>query len=68
MSMRTECDGTKVSLLCLAVHLYVNVHLNFLHEHRDMPWAGHRGVARTLELVARLYWWRSMRTDVTQYL
>jgi hypothetical protein len=42
-----------------------------LHEHHDhehVPWAGHRGIARTLELVARVYWWRSMLHDVTQYV
>jgi hypothetical protein len=68
MSMRTDCDGTKLSLLCLAVHLYVNVNLTFLHEHHDMPWAGHRGVARTLELGARLYCWRSVHTDLNPYV
>jgi hypothetical protein len=25
-----------------------------LHEHHDVLWAGHRGIARTLELVARV--------------
>jgi hypothetical protein len=30
--------------------------------------AGHRGVARTLELVSRLYWWPTLRRDVNQYV
>jgi hypothetical protein len=39
-----------------------------LWEHYDASWAGQRGVARTLELVSRLYWWPSLRRDVVQHV
>jgi hypothetical protein len=34
----------------------------------DLPWAGHYGVRRTLDLVARKYFWPGMRQDVIQYV
>jgi hypothetical protein len=34
----------------------------------DLPWAGHYGVRRTLDLVARKYFWPGMRRDVIQYI
>ncbi len=34
----------------------------------DLPWAGHYGVRRTLDLVARKYFWPGMRRDVIQYV
>jgi transposase InsO family protein len=39
-----------------------------IREHHDVPWAGHRGVTKTLELVSRLFWWPGMRADVERYV
>ncbi len=39
-----------------------------IREHHDVPWAGHRGVTKTLELVSRLFWWDGMRKDVELYV
>ena len=39
-----------------------------IREHHDVPWAGHRGVARTVELVSRQFWWRTLRGDVAVYV
>jgi hypothetical protein len=39
-----------------------------MRDQHDTPWAGHRGVARALELVSRQYWWASLRRDVVQYV
>jgi hypothetical protein len=39
-----------------------------IREHHDAPWAGHRGVARTVELVSRQFWWRTLRGDVDVYV
>jgi hypothetical protein len=37
-----------------------------LWEHHDVSWAGHRGVARILELVSRIHWWPTLRRDMNQ--
>ncbi len=34
----------------------------------DLPWAGHYGVRRTLDLIARKYFWPRMQRDVIQYV
>jgi hypothetical protein len=36
-----------------------------IHDHHDVPRAGHKGITRTLELVARVYWWRSIVIVIT---
>jgi hypothetical protein len=33
----------------------------------DLPWAGHYEVRRTLDLIARKYFWLGMRRDVTYF-
>jgi hypothetical protein len=39
-----------------------------IHEHHDVPWAGHRGHTKTLELVSRQFWWPGMSKDVKHYV
>jgi hypothetical protein len=39
-----------------------------MREHHDAPAAGHRGIAKTIELVERQYWWPTLRNDVKQYV
>ena len=41
---------------------------DLLHEFHDSPSAGHPGVERTLDLIARFYWWPGMLLDVHQYV
>jgi len=42
--------------------------LRLLQRHHDIPTAGHPGRAKTLELLARRYYWPSMRKDVDRYI
>ena len=37
-------------------------------EHHDAMAAGHWGVARTMELISRNYWWPNLRTTVEEYI
>jgi transposase InsO family protein len=39
-----------------------------ISEHHDVAWAGHRGIAKTLELVNRHFYWSTLRRDVTEYV
>lgn len=39
-----------------------------LKELHDSPYAGHRGVERTLELVSREFWWPGITADVKRYV
>jgi hypothetical protein len=36
--------------------------------HHEPVWAAHRGINRTVELVARDYWWPTLRADVTAFV
>ena len=45
-----------------------HVKLRLMKEHHDVPWAGHRGVAKTIELIRRQFWWPSLRADVKEYV
>ena len=42
--------------------------MNVLHEHHDAPLAGHCGVARTLELLTRNYWFPGVNAFVKEYI
>jgi hypothetical protein len=39
-----------------------------LLELHDAPYSGHQGVYKTTKSVQRMYWWPSLRKDVTQYV
>ena len=42
--------------------------LKVLQTHHDSPLAGHFGVAKTLELITRNYWWPKLRPFVQDYI
>ncbi len=44
------------------------LHARIIREHHDVPWAGHRGAAKTSELVSRQFWWSSLNSDVNTYV
>lgn len=39
-----------------------------MQEHHANPFSGHFGWARTLDLIARQFWWPSIRADVQQFV
>lgn len=39
-----------------------------IRQHHDAPYAAHRGIAKTLELIERLFWWPGLRHDVEKYV
>ena len=40
----------------------------FMHELHDTPYSGHPGTARTIAAVERLFWWPTLKKDVTAYV
>jgi hypothetical protein len=34
----------------------------------DEPMAGHPGIAKTLELTTRTFWWPNMKKDIEKYI
>ena len=42
--------------------------IDILKTHHDSPLAGHFGVAKTLELITRNYWWPKLRPFVQDYI
>ena len=45
-----------------------DLHQDILREHHDVPYAGHRGIDRTKQAIARTYWWPGLDTDVNDYV
>jgi hypothetical protein len=39
-----------------------------IHNHHDLVAFGHPGISRTVDLVARFYWWPNMAKDVQEYV
>jgi hypothetical protein len=45
-----------------------DIRLDLLELHHDSPVAGHRGHARTLELLSRKYYWPGIKAQVNRYV
>jgi hypothetical protein len=41
---------------------------DILYWHHDVPWCAHLGVAKTLEMVKRQFWWPKMDQDIKKYV
>lgn len=39
-----------------------------MSEHHDTPYAGHKGVTKTLDSIRRMYYWPGMATDVRRFV
>ena len=61
-------DGLFFQGKSLAVPLVGTLRKDILKEVHDTPYSGHLGVNRTYELVARLFWWPSLRADVDAFV
>ena len=61
-------EGMHPSKLQIYVPDDASLKSDLLFEFHDAPAAGHPGVARTLELVSRLYWWPGMLIDIQQHV
>ena len=59
-------------LLWHGSQLYIPHHKNLrtdlLYWHHDVPWAAHLGVAKTVELVKRQFYWPLMDKDIKEYV
>jgi len=52
----------------LAIYVPESLRLEILRSHHDDPLAGHSGIARTLDLLSRNYWFPSMSSYVKDYV
>ena len=41
---------------------------DILYWHHDVPWCGHLGIQKTLELVRRQFWWPGIAADIKNYV
>ena len=44
------------------------IRIEIINRHHDDPLAGHFGVKKTRELVARIYYWPTLRADIEAYV
>jgi len=67
----TDCKEGDIRLIyrdCIYAADHVPLRLRLLQDHHDPPAVGHPGHAKTLELIARRYYWPSMRKDVDRFV
>jgi len=63
-----EMNGRLFYWDCIFVLDHIPLRLQLLQDHHDPPTMGHPGRAKTLELLARKYYWLSMRKDVDRFV
>ena len=63
-----EMNGRLFYWDCNFVPDHTPLRLRLLQDHHDPPAMGHPGRAKTLELLARKYYWPSMRKDVNRFV
>jgi len=63
-----ERSGRLLYRDCIFVPDHTPLQLRLLQDHHDPPAMGHPGHAKTLELLARKYYWPSMRKDVDRFV
>ena len=51
----------------IAVPNYSGLREQCIRLHHDLPYSGHLGRDRTLDLISRYYWWPGIYTDVSHY-
>jgi hypothetical protein len=64
----TVVDGIYTLADAIVVPAYDNLRQQVLRECHDMPYSGHPGRDKTLQLVQHMFWWPSLTNDVTQYV
>ena len=47
---------------------YMKLRNDILYWHHDVPWCGHLGIQKTLNLVQRQFWWPGITTDIKNYV
>ena len=47
---------------------HADIRKQLLYELHDAPYSGHLGVARTIALIEKDYWWPTLKADVSQYV
>ena len=63
-----EMNGRLFYRDCIFVPDHTPLQLQLLQDHHDPPTMGHPGRVKTLELLARKYYWPSMRKDVDRFV
>ena len=66
--LRKTPDGLFHKHTKVVVPTVDSLHIDILRAVHDTPYAGHTGIQRTYELVSRLFWWPTMRKDVTTFV
>jgi transposase InsO family protein len=61
-------DGYYFRDKALVIPLHGHLRESILYMHHNAPWAGHLGWNRTVELIAKSYWWPGMSADVSDYV
>jgi hypothetical protein len=63
-----DWDGIVTFKDCIYVPTGGGLRTEIIRTNHDLPWAGHFGVQRMLDLVLQKYYWPGMRRDIIQYV
>jgi hypothetical protein len=61
-------QGTRDNTLRLCIPDHDNLRLSIMNDHHDAPSAGHLGMPKTYNSIARQYFWNNMSRDIRNYV
>jgi hypothetical protein len=66
--LSVNAQGFVVKGSCIVVPDNYNLRKLIIRETHDSPYAGHYGITKTLRTVGKLFWWPSLKVDVTDFI
>jgi hypothetical protein len=66
--LSVNSQGFVVKGSCIVVPDNSNLRTLIIRETHDSPYAGHYGITKTLRTVGKIFWWSSLKVDVTNFI
>jgi hypothetical protein len=66
--LSVNAQGFVVKGSCIVVPDNADLRTLIIRETHDSPYAGHNGITKTLRAVGHLFWWPSLKVDVTNFI
>jgi hypothetical protein len=66
--LSVNAQGFVVKGSCIVVPDNSDLRKLIIRETHDSPYAGHYGITKTLRTVGKLFWWPSLKVDVTDFI
>ena len=53
---------------CIYIPDDLQLKMDLLYWHHDVPWCAHLGIKNTIQLIKRQFWWPKMQQDIESYI